>query len=173
MVPITPRVGVEAPAPRPARRARLHPRPKPRARAPRPPRGGRPLAWATAAPRVARPAPTAGPRTPHLDVWDHLRAQPHMAYGLKYCRLSRRVRKILRNRYRYSKYFFMVPPSKRLIITLHLWKYVLKFYDERTFEERLRALGDNFEPGAPKDEGLLWALFYAQQRLALKHLLGR
>jgi hypothetical protein len=96
-----------------------------------------------------------------------------MAYGLKYCRLSRRVRKILRNRYRYSKYFFMVPPSKRLIITLHLWKYVLKFYDERTFEERLRALGDNFEPGAPKDEGLLWALFYAQQRLALKHLLGR
>jgi len=96
-----------------------------------------------------------------------------MAYGLKYCRLSRRVRKILRNRYRYSKYFFMAPPAKRLAVTLHLWKYVLKFYDEATFEARLRALGANFDPKAPRDEGLLWPLFYAQQRLALKRLLGR
>lgn len=60
------------------------------------------------------------PLSPHLDMWEQLQAQPHMAYGLKYCRLSRRVRKILRNRYRYSKYFFMVPPAKRLAVTLHL-----------------------------------------------------
>ena len=49
----------------------------------------------------------------------------------------------------------------------------MKFYDERTFGERLQVLGANFEPGAPRDDGLLWSLFYAQQRLALKHLLGR
>ena len=120
-MPITPRVGEDSPAPRLPRRARLRARPKPRPRAPRTPR---PPVWATIpaqrAPRVARATRATGPRTPHLDMWDHLRAQPHMAYGLKYCRLSRRVRKILRNRYRYSKYFFMVPPSKRLIITLHL-----------------------------------------------------
>ena len=121
-VPITPRAVAEAPLRTPLR-SRLRPRPKPRAR-PRAPRGPRSPVWATAlarrAPRPTRAAPTEGPRTPHLEMWDHLRAQPHMAYGLKYCRLSRRVRKILRNRYRYSKYFFMVPPSKRLIITLHL-----------------------------------------------------
>lgn len=67
----------------------------------------------------------------------------------------------------------MIPPSKRLVVTLHLWKYALKFYDERTFEERLRALGSTLDPQAPRDEGLLWPLFYAQQRLALKRLLGR
>ena len=68
--------------------------------------------WAPLAPRPPRPT--------HIDTWALLQAQPHMAYGLKYCRLSRRVRKILRNRYRYSKYFFMVPPAKRLAATLHL-----------------------------------------------------
>ena len=96
-----------------------------------------------------------------------------MAYGLKYCRLSRRVRKILRNKYRYSKYFFMVPPAKRLFTTLHLWKYVLKFYDEPTLGARLQSLGKNFDPQASREEGLLWPLFYAQQRLALKRLIGQ
>lgn len=121
--------------------------------------------WAPLAPRPPRPT--------HIDTWALLQAQPHMAYGLKYCRLSRRVRKILRNRYRYSKYFFMVPPAKRLAATLHLWKYALKFYDDRTFGQRLLALGATLGPSAPRDEGLLWPLFYAQQRLALKRLLGR
>jgi hypothetical protein len=68
-------------------------------------------------------APRFGPQLPqaaHLATWDMLRDQPRLAYGLKYCRLSRRVRKILRNKYRYSKYFFMVPPAKRLLVTLHL-----------------------------------------------------
>lgn len=125
-----------------------------RPRAPAPLPGAR-VRLPAVAPRTGAGRPPRLPTSPHLDVWDQLQAQPHMAYGLKYCRLSRRVRKILRNRYRYSKYFFMVPPAKRLVITLHLWKYVLKFYDEPTFAERLRALGDNFEPGAPRDEGLL------------------
>ena len=102
-----------------------------------------------------------------------LRDQPRLAYGLKYCRLSRRVRKILRNKYRYSKYFFMVPPAKRLLVTLHLWKYTLKFYDDRSFVQRLTSLGHNFDRSGGDDGSLLWALFYAQQRLALKHLLGR
>lgn len=85
-----------------------------------------------------------------------LRDQPHLAYGLKYCRLSRRVRKILRNRYRYSKYFFMVPPAKRMLVTLHLWKYVLKFYDERTLALRLIELGKNFDSVAKRaDENSL------------------
>lgn len=87
------------------------------------PRLGRPNFLATFAPTRhlrALKLPLRLPTPTHLDMWDHLQAQPHMAYGLKYCRLSRRVRKILRNRYRYSKYFFMVPPAKRLAVTLHL-----------------------------------------------------
>jgi hypothetical protein len=53
-------------------------------------------------------------------AWDALRAQPRLTYGLKYCRLSRRVRKILRNKYRYAKYTCMIPPRKRLMATLHV-----------------------------------------------------
>lgn len=65
----------------------------------------------------------------------------------------------------------MIPPAKRRLYTLHLWKYVLKFHDEPTFALRLQAFLKNFT--SPEEETLLWSLFYVQQRLALKHLLGR
>lgn len=111
------------------------------------------------------------PPSQFILLWNLLYQQPTLHYSLKYCRLSRRVRKILKNKYRYSKYLFMIPPAKRRLYTLHLWKYVLKFHDEATFALRLQAFLKNFT--TPDDETLLWSLFYVQQRLALKHLLGR
>lgn len=106
--------------------------------------------------------------------WSKLKDQPVLNYCLKYCRLSRRVRKILKNKYRYSKYFFMIIPAKRQLYTLHLWKYILKFHDERTFKERLGNLMNNFnKENLNSLDSLLWTLFYSQQRMALKRLLGR
>ncbi len=81
------------------------------------------------------------------------------------------MRKILKNKYRYSKYFFMIAPYKRQLFTVHLWKYVLKFHDERSAPLRFAALLKNFTH--PQADGLLWSLFFVQQRLALKRLLGR
>lgn len=107
----------------------------------------------------------------NLHFWNLLQRQPTLTYSLKYCRLSRRVRKILKNKYRYAKYFFMIAPYKRRLYTLHLWKYVLQFHDERSLTIKLNELFKNFTH--PDSESLLWSLFYIQQRLTLKKLLGR
>lgn len=111
------------------------------------------------------------PQQGSLAVWNLLYQQPLLNYSLKYCRLSRRVRKILKNKYRYSKYYFVIAPYKRRLFTLHLWKYVLKFHDERTFFLKFEAFLKNFVN--LNEDALLWSLFYTQQRLALKKLLGR
>lgn len=111
------------------------------------------------------------PKQSSLAFWNLLYQQPLLNYSLKYCRLSRRVRKILKNKYRYSKYYFIIAPYKRRLFTLHLWKYILKFHDERTFFLRLTSFLKNFTN--PDPDSLLWSLFYTQQRLALKKLLGR
>lgn len=117
---------------------------------------------------------TLYPSQNSLAVWNMLYQQPLLNYSLKYCRLSRRVRKILKNKYRYSKYYFVIAPHKRRLYTLHLWKYVLKFHDERTFFLKFEAFLNNFDrQHGPDSENLLWSLFYTQQRLALKKLLGR
>ena len=120
---------------------------------------------------LADTAPLALPQHKTLLFWNLLYQQPLLNYSLKYCRLSRRVRKILKNKYRYSKYFFMIAPYKRRLYTLHLWKYILKFHDERTFGLKFKSFLLNFSN--PDLENLLWSLFYIQQRLALKKLLGR
>jgi hypothetical protein len=60
------------------------------------------------------------PKQNSLAVWNLLYQQPLLNYSLKYCRLSRRVRKILKNKYRYSKYYFVIAPYKRRLFTLHL-----------------------------------------------------
>lgn len=106
-----------------------------------------------------------------LGFWNLLYQQPLLNYSLKYCRLSRRVRKILKNKYRYSKYFFAIAPAKRVLFTLHLWRYALKFHTEPALGLRLQGLIKSF--GQAPSDGLFWTLFYVQQRLALKRLLGR
>jgi hypothetical protein len=111
------------------------------------------------------------PKQNSLAIWNLLYQQPLLNYSLKYCRLSRRVRKILKNKYRYSKYYFVIAPYKRRLFTLHLWKYILKFHDERTFFLKFGAFLKNFTNF--NEDALLWSLFYTQQRLALKKLLGR
>lgn len=60
------------------------------------------------------------PKQNSFAVWNLLYQQPLLNYSLKYCRLSRRVRKILKNKYRYSKYYFVIAPYKRRLFTLHL-----------------------------------------------------
>lgn len=110
------------------------------------------------------------PRHSFASFWERLHSQPTLDYALKYCRLSRRVRKILKNKYRYTKYFFVVPPSKRFLFTMHLWKYSLKFHTERNFSSKLSGLFNNLQ--SPRQEALIWTLFYVQQRLALKRLLN-
>ena len=60
------------------------------------------------------------PKQSTLAVLNMLYGQPLLNYSLKYCRLSRRVRKILKNKYRYSKYYFVIPAFKRRLYTLHL-----------------------------------------------------
>jgi len=60
------------------------------------------------------------PKQNLLAILNLLYQQPLLNYSLKYCRLSRRVRKILKNKYRYSKYYFIIAPYKRRLFTLHL-----------------------------------------------------
>jgi hypothetical protein len=76
---------------------------------------GSPKGFVIGAPKAVTPPPQK-----NLKFWSLLSQQPTLSYSLKYCRLSRRVRKILKNKYRYSKYFFMIPAYKRQLYTLHL-----------------------------------------------------
>lgn len=60
------------------------------------------------------------PQHQHILLLSLLANQPVLNYSLKYCRLSRRVRKILKNKYRFSKYFFAIAPHKRQLYTIRL-----------------------------------------------------
>jgi len=66
------------------------------------------------------PRPIVLPQHSYILLLSMLATQPVLNYSLKYCRLSRRVRKILKNKYKFSKYFFAIAPHKRQLFTIHL-----------------------------------------------------
>jgi hypothetical protein len=62
-----------------------------------------------------------------------------LSYRVAFIGLSRRLRKIVKNKYKYRRQYVCVLPSARLRYGLHLVKFCLKFIEGRTQTQRLAA----------------------------------
>lgn len=80
------------------------------------------------------------PRAFFWDKFHRLCSLLPVTYRVIFISLSRRVRKIVRNRFRFRKQFVCVPPHARLVQGFRLLKLCLRFVEGRTWPARLRSL---------------------------------
>jgi hypothetical protein len=87
-------------------------------------------------------------------------------YRVSFVGLSRRLRKIVKNKYRFRRQYVCVLPASRLRYGFHLVRFCLKFADGRTRLERLLSLVKSvlFQ----EDSSPILFMRYQQQ----KHVLG-
>jgi hypothetical protein len=60
-----------------------------------------------------------------------------VAYRVRYCQLNRKLRKIVKNKYRYQKRYEWLPPHMRPAFAVSLLKQYVKTRTELTFPERI------------------------------------
>lgn len=61
-------------------------------------------------------------------------------YRVKYCQLNRKIRKIVKNKYRYQKRYEWIQPNQRPLFVLRLFKKCLSLRGELRLENRLAGL---------------------------------
>jgi hypothetical protein len=109
--------------------------------------------------------------SPALQLLYRLDDKLRLKYMVRYTALDRRLRKIVKNKYRYHKYYARIPPHRQRNFALRLLVLAVSFRVDVTLAAWLAQLLRDFTTEAP--DSLLLGLMVQHQNVTLATLAAR